>query len=149
MISPHLRHEFGVYLAGAIFALAWWLFIDGAIQASQRGIHMYAEWTPGLSIVLGMMVVNSIDQTRLTGDGYLLDPVSAWRARLALFIGVTVMVGGIAGSVSMLCIKFIDLYAYAGYCIVAQCALLILSSIVLWIAQNMEGEYQIALSRMT
>ncbi|RKP23416.1 hypothetical protein SYNPS1DRAFT_18644 [Syncephalis pseudoplumigaleata] len=110
---------------------------------------MSAEWTPGVCVMLGMFIVNSIDQSRLTGDGYLLDPVSAWRARLALFLGVTVMVSGVAGSVAMLCVKFSGVYAYAGYCIVAQCCLLIISSATLWIAQNIEGEYQITLSRMT
>ncbi|KAI8050389.1 hypothetical protein BDF22DRAFT_124633 [Syncephalis plumigaleata] len=125
-LAPHLRHEGGVYLSGALFAAAWWLFIDGAIQATQRGIGMSAEWTPGVCVMLGMFIVNSIDQSRLTGDGYLLDPISAWRARLALFLGVTVMVSGVAGSVAMLCVKFTSIYAYPGYCIVAQCCLLII-----------------------
>ncbi|RKP14938.1 hypothetical protein BJ684DRAFT_7823 [Piptocephalis cylindrospora] len=153
LLPPHISHELGVYIAGGLFALAWWIFLDAVTQARLEGISVGPEWAPGICVTLGMLVVNSIDQARLVGDSYggsFAQDDGGWRARLAFFVGVAVMVGGIAGSVAILCVKFINasLPPALGWAGVIQCITLTVSSAILWIAQNAEGEYQIALSSM-
>ena len=49
---------------------------------------------------LGMLVINSIEKTRLSADSYSYSGTGvAWKARLVLFLGFALMAGGLAGSV--------------------------------------------------
>ena len=55
-----------------------------------------------------MLIINSIDKTRLSGDGfsYSGDGV-AWKARVVLFMGFAAMAGGLAGGVTVLVLKYV------------------------------------------
>lgn len=47
-----------------------------------------------------MLVINSIEKTRLSADNYSYSGTGvAWKARLVLFLGFALMAGGLAGSV--------------------------------------------------
>ena len=47
-----------------------------------------------------MLVINSIEKTRLSADSYRYSGTGvAWKARLVLFLGFALMAGGLAGSV--------------------------------------------------
>ena len=48
-----------------------------------------------------MLVINSIEKSRLSGDGFYSSSGGgvAWKARLVLFLGFALMAGGLAGSV--------------------------------------------------
>lgn len=54
-----------------------------------------------------MLVINLIDKSRLSADNfsYSGDGV-AWKARLVLFLGFALMAGGLAGSVTVLVLKY-------------------------------------------
>lgn len=58
--------------------------------------------------VLGMLVINSIDKSRLSADSfsYSGDGI-AWKARLVLFLGFALLAGGLAGSVTVLVLKYV------------------------------------------
>ena len=52
-----------------------------------------------------MLVINSIEKTRLSADSYSYSGTGvAWKARLVLFLGFALMAGGLAGSVVSLTI---------------------------------------------
>lgn len=55
-----------------------------------------------------MIVINSIDKSRLSADGfsYSGDGV-AWKARVVLFMGFAAMAGGLAGGVTVMVLKYI------------------------------------------
>lgn len=55
-----------------------------------------------------MLVINSIDKTRLSGDtfAYSGDGV-AWKARVVLFMGFAAMAGGLAGGVTVMVLKYV------------------------------------------
>lgn len=55
-----------------------------------------------------MIVINSIDKTRLSADSfsYSGDGIQ-WKARVVLFMGFAAMAGGLAGSVTVLVLKYI------------------------------------------
>lgn len=55
-----------------------------------------------------MIVINSIDKTRLSGDGfsYSGDGV-AWKAKVVLFMGFAAMAGGLAGGVCVMVLKYV------------------------------------------
>ncbi|WPH04049.1 vacuolar sorting protein-like protein Vps68 [Acrodontium crateriforme] len=141
----------GIYLAGALFAVALFTFIDAATFSKTKNgsdIHInFVDWIPGIFSFLGMIVINSIDKTRLSADSfsYSGDNVQ-WKARVVLFMGFAAMAGGLAGSVTVLVLKYIVAEAegptlWLGVANVAANALIMLSSAILWISQNMEDDY--------
>lgn len=144
----------GVYAAGSLFALGFWFFLDAAIYSKVRNggeVHVvFTDWIPGICSCLGMLVINSIDKSRLSSDSASFSYSSggvAWKAKLVLFMGFAFMAGGLAGSVVILVLKYvIPDYPfptlYFGIANVASNALIMLSSVVLWIAQNVEDEFQ-------
>ncbi|KAN0114031.1 Uncharacterized protein family UPF0220 [Russula decolorans] len=157
------RRTFGVYLAGGLFSLGLWTFFDAAILSAHAHppynepnypvpVHVtFADWVPGLCSLLGILVINLIDKDRIRGEEGFSDSRAVWRARLFLFVGFALMAGGLAGSVALLVLKYIipgysEQYQYYGYANVAENVSLMLSAIVLWIAQSGSGEYEYNLS---
>jgi hypothetical protein len=142
--------EFGVYLSGGLFTAGWWLFVDGIILASKvEQSHVtigFEDWIAGVLTTLGLIVINLIDNSRMQSDLQSGSRVE-WVARLFLFVGFALMAGGLAGSISVLVLKYVVPEVgmpeiYFGYTIVGQAMLIMLSTVVLWIAQNTEPEYQ-------
>ncbi|KAJ7576779.1 hypothetical protein C8J56DRAFT_1016781 [Mycena floridula] len=155
------RRTAGVYIAGALFALANWTFLDAAILSAHAKVpwgegdvpvevpvHVsFVDWIPGLCSLLGYIIINLIDKDRIKGEGGFGDSRAVWRARALLFIGFAFMAGGLAGSVCVLVLKYIlsaysEQFKYYGYCNVSQNVALMLSAIVLWVAQSTSGEYE-------
>ncbi|KAF8802801.1 UPF0220-domain-containing protein [Phlegmacium glaucopus] len=154
------RRAMGVYLAGALFALANWTFLDAAILSAhpkspwgpppdtEAPVHVtFVDWIPGICSLLGYLVINLIDKDRVRGDEGFGDSRAVWRARLFLFIGFALMAGGLAGSVTVLVLKYIlhnypAQFTYYGYANVSQSVALMLSAVVLWIAHNTSSEYE-------
>ena len=131
-------------MSGALFSLGWWIFFDALLLSSVRSkrpadaddptrippwiepaVKMsFADWLPGLLATLGMIVVNLIDKSILAEAGGLGamgsfgggggDPIQ-WRARLFLFVGFALLAGGLAGSVTVLTIKYIIAQLPEGY----------------------------------
>ncbi|TIB77524.1 hypothetical protein E3Q23_01242 [Wallemia mellicola] len=87
---PKLR-EWGIYFAGMLFASGWWFFFDAAIISKRTKSDDPFEDVP--------LVLST---NRKEND----DPY-AWRARCWLFVGFALLAGGLAGSVSLLVIKYI------------------------------------------
>lgn len=161
--SKH-RRTIGVYLAGGLFALAIWTFLDAAVLSAHARapadepdrpapVHVaFVDWVPGLCSLLGMLVINVIDKDRVRGEdvGYG-DAGAVWRARAVLFVGFALMAGGLAGSVTVLVLKYVlhaypEEFLYYGYANVSQNVAFMLSAIVLWIAQSAPSEYEYSLS---
>jgi hypothetical protein len=68
----------------------------------------FIDWIPVIFSALGMLIVNSIDKTRLSADNfsYSGDGI-AWKARVVLFMGFAAMAGGLAGGVTVMVLKYI------------------------------------------
>lgn len=87
------------------FALGAFFFVDAATysHSARNGsdVHIrFVDWIPGICSALGMLVINSIDKARLSGDSYNYSGNGvAWKARLVLFMGFALMAGGLAGAV--------------------------------------------------
>ena len=80
-----------------------------AMNGSDPPVHItFIDWIPGICSALGMLVINSIDKTCLSGDGfsYSGDGV-AWKARVVLFMGFAAMAGGLAGGVCVMVLKYV------------------------------------------
>ncbi|KAK3049526.1 Vacuolar protein sorting-associated protein 68 [Extremus antarcticus] len=143
----------GVYAAGALFAIALFLQIDAAtfskshLNGSVFNVT-FIDWIPGIFSLLGLLIINSIDKTRLSGDSfsYSGDDGVAWKARVVLFMGFAAMAGGLAGGVTVCVLKYVVKGAewpalWFGIACVVGNAGVMMSTVVLWISQNMEDDY--------
>ena len=95
------------------FSLALFTITDAATfsHSTRNGsdFHMnFVDWIPGIFSALGMLIINSIDKSRLSGDNfsYSGDGV-AWKARVVLFMGFAAMAGGLAGGVTVMVLKYV------------------------------------------
>uniref|UniRef100_A0A1D1XKC2 UPF0220 protein C8D2.02c n=1 Tax=Anthurium amnicola TaxID=1678845 RepID=A0A1D1XKC2_9ARAE len=146
------KRDIGVYFSGVLFAVGWWFFIDAVVYAATMEDPPVSikleDWISGIISTVGMIIVNSIDKTRLTADDFTYSGSGiAWKARLFLFVGFACMAGGLAGSLTVLILKYIvpDIPMpafYFGIAEVTQNIAIMLSSAVLWVAQNTENNYQ-------
>ena len=60
----------------------------------------FVDWIPGICSALGMLVINSIEKSRLHADSFSYSGSGvAWKARFVLFLGFALLAGGLAGSV--------------------------------------------------
>jgi len=141
-----------VYGAGALFSLAFYILLDAAVwsHSPKNGsiIHInFIDWLPLIFSALGMLIINSIEKTRLSADSFSYSGSGvAWKARVVLFLGFASLAGGMAGGVTVLVLKYVVPGAVwptmnMGIANVVANALVMLSSVVLWISQNMEDEY--------
>lgn len=160
--------KLGVYLSGVLYALGFWLFLDTVIyskHANASDVHVtFIDWIPFLCSTFGTIIVSSIEKNRLlqgvlssesSGLGYTggdMDNTIAWQARSVLFMGFALLAGGLSGSVVVLIIKFL-INDYTSYPTVGMGVnnvlgnfCIILSCVILWIAQNMEDEYSYSLT---
>ncbi|THU85455.1 UPF0220-domain-containing protein [Dendrothele bispora CBS 962.96] len=150
------RRTIGVYFAGGLFALANWVFLDAAILSahahvpwgSDPPVHVsFVDWLPCIFSLLGYLIINLIDKDRVKGEEGYGDANAVWRARLFLFIGFAMIAGGLAGSAAILVLKYMlshyaDMFKYYGYANLSQNILLMVSAVVLWMAQSTASEYE-------
>ncbi|EIE75462.1 hypothetical protein G6F45_002639 [Rhizopus arrhizus] len=141
----------GAYLSGGLLTIGWWIFIDAVINSAKYNEHSlgFEDWFSGILTTLGMIVINLIDKNRLQGEAFSYAGSGlVWKARLFLFLGFALIAGGLAGSCCVLIVKYIihldssQPYINYGVAEVAQNALIMLSTVVLWVAQNTQEEYE-------
>ncbi|KAL2785676.1 hypothetical protein BJX66DRAFT_342854 [Aspergillus keveii] len=142
----------GVYASGALFSLGFFFLIDAAAfsHSTRNGslVHVkFTDWIPGICSALGMLVINSIEKSRLQADSFSYSGNGvAWKARFVLFLGFALLAGGLAGSVTVMVLKYLMKgyplsTLYFGIANVVANGLVMLSSIVLWVSQNIEDDY--------
>ncbi|KAG2193491.1 uncharacterized protein EV154DRAFT_500835 [Mucor mucedo] len=144
--------QIGAYLSGGLLAIGWWVFIDAVINSARYNGSSkmgFEDWFSGILTTFGMIVINLIDKSRLQGEAFSYAGSGlVWKARLFLFLGFALIAGGFAGSCCVLIIKYIvhldSAQPYINYGIagVGQNGLIMLSTIVLWVAQNTREEYE-------
>lgn len=164
----HGIRTLGVYLSGVFYALGLWTFLDAVLyskHANASDVHVtFIDWIPFLCSTFGMLIVSSIEKSRLLqgalnsdsagigGSFGDLDSRMAWQARSVLFFGFSLLAGGLSGSIVVLIIKFLvkdyNTYPTVGMGVnnVLGNVFVLLSCIVLWIAQNAEDEYSYSLT---
>jgi len=144
----------GVYTAGALFSLSFFILLDAALwshsalNGSDPPIHItFIDWLPLIFSSLGMLIINSIEKSRLSADSFSYSGSGvAWKARVVLFLGFASLAGGMAGGVTVLVLKYVVPGAQwptlgMGIANLGANGGVMLSSVVLWISQNIEDEY--------
>ncbi|KAJ8463366.1 hypothetical protein ONZ51_g10301 [Trametes cubensis] len=134
------RRTIGIYLAGGLFALANWTFLDAAILSAHAHapydeperpppVHVtFVDWLPGIFSLIGMLIINLIDKDRVQGHEDFGD------ARATVLV------------LKYILQHYAEQYTYYGYANVSQNVALMLSAIVLWVSQSVSTEYEYTLS---
>lgn len=156
--SAKLR-SFGVYIAGALYAIGFWTIIDAAIYSKTVNASVahitFVDWIPFICSTLGMFIVNSIEKSNLFNDSNTSflnsGSTNAWAARVILFFGFSLLAGGLAGSFMVFILKFLlKHYSFPtlgmGVSNIVCNGCIMLSCIVLWLSQNIEDEYSYSLA---
>lgn len=95
------------------FSIGFYLLIDAASysKSAKNGsdFHVtFVDWIPSICSALGMLVINSIDKSRLSADSFSYSGNGvAWKARLVLFLGFALLAGGLAGAVTVCVLKYV------------------------------------------
>lgn len=144
------------HLSGAQFSLAFFVLLDAsvfshsALNGSDPPVHInFIDWLPLIFSSLGMLIINSIEKTRLSADSFSYSGSGvAWKARVVLFLGFASLAGGMAGGVTVLVLKYIVPGTvwptlYMGVANVAANALVmlryVLSHLVVWGEERGKG----------
>ena len=99
-------------MSGGLFSIGFFALLNAAVysKAVYRGDHnvTFVDWIPAICSSLGMLVINSIEKSRLSADNYSYSGTGvAWKARVVLFMGFALMAGGLAGSVVSCSVKIL------------------------------------------
>lgn len=95
------------------FSLAFFIMVDAAVwsHSPKNGsdVHInFVDWLPLIFSSLGMLIINSIEKTRLSADSFSYSGSGvAWKARVVLFLGFASLAGGMAGGVTVLVLKYV------------------------------------------
>ncbi|KAK4683684.1 hypothetical protein P7C73_g6546, partial [Tremellales sp. Uapishka_1] len=164
-VGPKSR-EIGTYLSGGLFALSFFLLFDAATLSSHAKpppdspydtvpVHMsFVDWIPAICSTLGFLITSLLDKSHLhssfASDAWGSEGSAAWRARVVMFVGVALMAGGLAGSLTVLILKYIipDFAGYLWYggANVAMNGGVMVSAMILWISQSGSDEYEYQLT---
>ncbi|KAG8415948.1 Vacuolar protein sorting-associated protein 68 [Metarhizium acridum] len=77
--------------------------LDSAVwsKSARNGsnVHVkFVDWLPLVFSSLGMLIINSVEKTRLSADSFSYSGSGvAWKARVVLFLGFAALAGGMAG----------------------------------------------------
>lgn len=99
-----------------------------------------------------MLVINLIEKARLSSNSYgdYSESGVVWKARLVLFMGFALIAGGLAGSVTVLVLKYVVPghpwpTLWFGVANAVANGLVMFSCCTLWVAQNIEEDYTYSL----
>ncbi|KAJ3145368.1 hypothetical protein HDU89_007122 [Geranomyces variabilis] len=145
------RTESVGYIAGVLFAIGWWVFIDGAVYATSRTEPpvpvpvAFVDWVPGILSTVALIIVNLIDREMLSAESDIGGGSVATKAQGCAFLGVSMALGSLGGAFAVMILKY-TLHgrtagdeAYFGFCISGQNALIFASSMILWFGRNGGG----------
>jgi hypothetical protein len=97
------------FAAGFFFLIDVASFSHSSLNGSDVHIK-FVDWIPGICSALGMLVINSIEKSRLQADSFSYSGGGvAWKARFVLFLGFALLAGGLAGSVVRYNTSLLDL----------------------------------------
>lgn len=141
----------------AQFSVAFYVLLDAAVWSKSvyngSNVHVtFVDWLPFIFSTLGMLIINSVEKSRLSSDSFSYSGSGvAWKARVVLFLGFAALAGGMAGGVTIFVLRFVvpsigfPMMTMGVENVVAN-GLVGLSTVVLWVSQNMEDEYSYNLS---
>mmetsp|Transcript_148369 Transcript_148369/g.360166 ORF Transcript_148369/g.360166 Transcript_148369/m.360166 type:complete len:155 (-) Transcript_148369:144-608(-) len=122
-------------IAGVIFGIGWWVYIDGAAWGSAQndpvadkaaGYH----WLPGLGVTIAFVMINGMRWQELSDE----NPSVATRARCFLISALVIALACISVSLFIMVEVFINddtLATWTGISVFIQCLLIFVAAFVM------------------
>lgn len=156
------RRSGWLYLAGASFALGWWVFFDACITSASRVRNGFpgdgpspvrislVDWVPGLLGTLGLIWISALDKSLLKGgEGWDASERGLACARINLFLAFTMLACDLAGSVAVLVVKYLvpALGGYEGYGVanLGRAMGVMLATVLVWSATAVSDDTEYTL----
>lgn len=122
--------------SGACFAIAWFIFADGAFSAGQGSGKQYkfVEWLPGLLCVVALILFTFVDvsQFQQSGGGLMggmATPEEQMRAKMMFFFAAIVGLAGVTVAIWMWAQNYNDSsMSWPGAALLLQCVMLLSSA---------------------
>merc|ERR1719282_614102 len=141
MASP-INHLVGSVLAGLLFALGWWLLIDGAVYTSQKeGFSLeWYEYFPAVCSSVFLIMINLVSLDHMHPDNTQIfmtnNDSRPMMIKIWLFVWFTLSFCAIGGGISIMIIKYP--HNYLGWTVLAQPVIVFLSAL-LWLLSRRTG----------
>jgi hypothetical protein len=103
----------------------------------------FEDFCAGFICTFGLFIVNSLDPALIRGEAFSYSGSQlAWKARLALFFGITCEVGSLFGAITLAVIKYFlkNKASYQGVALILQNLAILISSCCIWSAQSLEND---------
>eukprot|EP01012_Entosiphon_sulcatum_P049668 TRINITY_DN6832_c0_g1_i1.p1 TRINITY_DN6832_c0_g1~~TRINITY_DN6832_c0_g1_i1.p1 ORF type:complete len:143 (+),score=30.16 TRINITY_DN6832_c0_g1_i1:33-431(+) len=126
------------YLSGAVFATAWWFFIDGA-AIKHDGSYDFVMWLPGLFGTLSFILINFTKPSDLNQDDPLNEG-SGNRAKIGFFVSLLVGFTAIIVAVWVMVDKTDMKGTFSGTSLIVQSVLLLVAGVIFWVGRNEKTE---------
>ncbi|TMW66979.1 hypothetical protein Poli38472_012095 [Pythium oligandrum] len=130
----------GSYLSGVLFAVGWWIFVDGVATAAHRDSAIpfnFIKYLPGIGSTLAFFLLNTLDWEMLSADSmtYHGGDGVACRARTFVLFCVAMSLGGLIGSIFVLTHTYVanpfDETTWPGVAVLLQNVMIFLATIVM------------------
>ncbi|GLD98212.1 hypothetical protein PINS_up006909 [Pythium insidiosum] len=134
------KSRIGSYVAGILFAVGWWILIDGAASAAHNNSQIpfnFIKYLPGIGSSLAFFLINSIDWEMLSADSmtYHDGDGVACKARTFVLLCVLMSIGALIGSIFVLTHTYVDNAfqetTWPGVAVLLQNVLIFLSTLVM------------------
>jgi len=89
------------YAAGAIFAVGWWLWIDGnvySVHIEDAVIVTFPHYLPGIINTIALVLMNIVSWTDLNSNGLFSEGVST-KAKILIFVAFVLGFGCVSASI--------------------------------------------------
>ncbi|BAT89491.1 transmembrane protein 50 homolog [Vigna umbellata] len=121
---------FGPGVAGTVFGVGWWIWLDAVVCSSIT--VPFLHYLPGIFASLAALMFNCVRKEDIDYSPY---DEGEWRLKLWLFIAYVVSFVSLAGSAGLLIQDSLDKSApsvWTGVAGVLQCVCVLISGLVYW-----------------
>jgi|UniRef100_A0A7S4FR13 hypothetical protein len=130
------------YLAGALFAVGWWFFVDGWVSFGKEheGKYKFVMWLPGLLGTFAFLMVNMTKPSELNQTS-MFDETNANNVKIWFFFSILVSFASIIAAI-WITVASEDLkeQQYSGVTLILQSISLLISSLVFWFGRGLKKD---------
>lgn len=156
-------------LAGILFAVGWWLLVDGVATRNAGYVPptssgsgsdstsssttsgdgslpvlapKFAYYLPAIGSTLALIMINlaNLNDLRSDGGGLMGENPVAKRVKVWLFVSFTLMFACVAGGIIIFATKYADTSVYMGITFLAQPLFVLTSALILLFARKKSGD---------
>lgn len=128
-------------ISGVLFASGWWFFVDGGYEYSRAGHKFeFVEWIPGIVSTVAFFLIQLCNPNHMRSDS-MFDEGRARRAKIFFFISLFVGFSGLISAVWIMVDQVKD-PPYPGVTLLLQAFLIVLASVLIWLARSENTEDQ-------